>query len=413
MGAVPPTFFWKNAQSFSSVAFFRTFDITRGPYDSFRYLMHGSASNTPQVYDYRRSYDWNYSNAPETFWDGEVPRLHGTWDFCGLEVNSPLGMPAGPLLNSAWILHYAKLGFDVLTYKTVRSIDRPCYEQPNLLPVTAGQLTGKNDVVSAADSAERTRSWAISFGMPSKDPSVWRADVERARKGLSAGQVLVVSVVASPQPDSTPESIAQDFAQCAYWAKEAGAHAVEANLSCPNVCTSEGQLYTSPDASRLVSQAIRHAVGNIPVALKIGLFGSPAAADAFIGAVSDYADALSTTNSISASVVRGSATLFDGLTRGIGGVCIRDRCLEEVRMLSALIANRHLRMKLIGVGGVFTAGDVLSRLEAGAHHLQLATAAMLDPFAGIRIRQQLLSSQLETEAVKTSEQAKNLQSLST
>ncbi len=172
-------------------------------------------------------------------------------------------------------------------------------------------------------------------------------------------------MVASPQPDASLESIAHDFAQCAYWAKEAGAQVIEANLSCPNVCTSEGQLYTSPEASWLVSQAIRHAVGNIPVVLKIGLFGSAAEADSFVGAVSEYTDALSTTNSISASVVQGDSTLFDGLTRGIGGACIRDRCLEEVRMLSALIANRQLEMKLIGVGGVVTAGDVLSRLQAG------------------------------------------------
>jgi len=373
--------------------------------------MPASASKTPQVYDYRRSYDWNYANARDGPWIGDVPQLQESWEFCGLRVNSPLGMPAGPLLNSAWILHYASLGFDVLTYKTVRSRERHCYELPNLLPVSAGQLTGKNDVVVPADSAERTRSWAISFGMPSKEPSVWRTDVETARKGLSPGQVLVVSVVASPQADSNLESIAQDFAQCAYWAKESGAQVVEANLSCPNVCTSEGQLYTSPEASRLVSQAIRQAVGQIPVVLKIGLFGSPAGADAFVGAVSDYVDAFSTTNSISAAVTDGTSTLFDRLTRGIGGVCIRDRCLEEVRMLSGAIAKRRLRIRLIGVGGVFSAGDVQSRLQAGAHHVQLATAAMLDPFVGVRIRQQLLASSSGTGAVKTSEQAKNLQPL--
>ncbi|MFL6447501.1 MAG: hypothetical protein ACJ746_07400 [Bryobacteraceae bacterium] len=375
--------------------------------------MPASVSKTPQVYDYRRSYDWNYANSPDGSWTGDVPELPDSWDFCGFRVNSPLGMPAGPLLNSAWILHYAKLGFDVLTYKTVRFIDRSCYELPNLLPVSAGQLTGRNDVVVAADSAERTKSWAISFGMPSKEPAVWRADVEKARNGLSSGQVLVVSVVASPQPESSLDSIAEDFARCAYWAKESGAQVVEANLSCPNVCTSEGQLYTSPEASQVVSQAIREAVGHTPVALKIGLFANPTDADAFIGAVSEYVDAFSTTNSISAAVTDGTSKLFDGLTRGIGGECIRDRCLEEVRMLSGLIAKRGLKTRLIGVGGLFSAADVLSRLEAGAHHVQLATAAMLDPFAGVRIREQLLASGADLQAVKSSEQAKNLQPLST
>ncbi len=368
-----------------------------------------SASETPQVYDYRRSYDWNYTNSPASPWAGEVPPVPGSWDFCGIPVNSPLGMPAGPLLNSAWILHYARLGFDVLTYKTVRSISRPCYELPNLLPISAGQLTGRNDLVLAADSPERTKSWAISFGMPSKEPSVWRADVEKARKGLSPGQVLVVSVVASPQEDSTLDSIAQDFAQCAYWAKEAGAQVVEANLSCPNVCTSEGQLYTSPEASRLVSQAIRQAVRNTPIVLKIGLFGEEVEADAFLGAVSGQIDALSTTNSISAAVTDGNASLFGGLTRGIGGMCIRDRCQDEVRVLKTLITRRQLPIRLIGVGGVFSAVDLQSRLEAGAHHVQLATAAMLDPLAGIQIRNQLLGTPASTRAVKTSELAKNLQ----
>jgi dihydroorotate dehydrogenase (NAD+) catalytic subunit len=374
--------------------------------------MPASVSKTPQVYDYRRSYEWNYDNAPESPWDGDVPQMPETWDFCGLRVNSPLGMPAGPLLNSRWILHYASLGFDVLTYKTVRSANRFCYEPPNLLPVSAGQLTGRNDVVSAAESAERTRSWAISFGMPSKEPAEWRADVEKARKGLSSGQVLCVSVVASPKEDSTLESIARDFAQCAVWAKEAGAQVIEANLSCPNVCTSEGQLYTSPEASRLASQAIRQAVGHTPVALKIGLFGNALEAEEFIRAVSEYVDAISTTNSISAAVQDGNSALFNGLTRGIGGMCIHDRCLEEVRMLSGVVARQRSHLKLIGVGGVSSAEEVQSRLQAGAHHVQLATAPMLDPFIGIRIRERLLQSGSKTGTVKSSELAKNLQSLS-
>ena len=35
--------------------------------------------------------------------------------------------------------------------------------------------------------------------------------LKKARKGLTPGQVLVVSVVATPSPDSTLDEIAQDF----------------------------------------------------------------------------------------------------------------------------------------------------------------------------------------------------------
>jgi dihydroorotate dehydrogenase len=46
-------------------------------------------------------------------------------------------------------------------------------------------------------------------------------------------------------------------------------------------------------------------------------------------------------------------------------------------------------MRLVGVGGIFNAEDVRKRLIAGAHHVQIATAAMLDPEIGISIRSSL------------------------
>jgi dihydroorotate dehydrogenase len=100
-------------------------------------------------------------------------------------------------------------------------------------------------------------------------------------------------------------------------------------------------------------------------------------------------DALSTTNSITARV-RGASgeALFGGLRRGIGGAVITARCLEETRMLARLIAQEGAGLRLIGVGGVKNASDVRARLEAGAHHVQLATAAMLDPLVAVKIRKE-------------------------
>ncbi len=341
-------------------------------------------------YDIARTYDWNYENAPTETPEIEPRDVPGAWDFCGLPVRSPLGIPAGPLLNSRWILYYAALGFDVLTYKTVRSSFRACYQPPNLLPVRAGTLTREGGEVSAQPAARPIASWAISFGMPSKDPVVWREDVARARRGLGRGQVLVVSVVASPAPGWSLEEIAADFARCARWAADSGADVIEANLSCPNVCTEEANLYTSPEASRLIATSIRDEVPALPLVLKIGLFPSPEMAEAFVAAVDGYAAALSSTNSITA-VVRSPAgeLMFAGARRGIGGECITARCREEIRMLAGIVAARGSKLRLVGVGGVSSAGDVRERLAAGAHHVQLATAAMLDPRVGIRIREEL------------------------
>ena len=52
-------------------------------------------------YDIGRSYDWNYEQAPAEPVRIAVPSVPGHWTFCGLPVNSPLGMPAGPLLDAA------------------------------------------------------------------------------------------------------------------------------------------------------------------------------------------------------------------------------------------------------------------------------------------------------------------------
>lgn len=331
-------------------------------------------------YDIGQSYDWNYEQAPAEPVRVAVPPVPSQWTFCGLPVNSPLGMPAGPLLNSRWIAYYAALGFDVLTYKTVRSRYRACYEPPNLLPLEDVELRAEGSQVRAA---EHGRSWAISFGMPSKEPAVWMADVAAARQSLTEGQVLVVSVVASPEAHWTTDDLARDFAQCARWAVEAGAQVVEANLSCPNVCTAETDLYLSAEASGLIARRIRDAIPDAPLALKVGLFREKQEAAALVEAVRGYATALSATNSITAFV----ADRYGGARRGVGGAAITARCLEETRMLRAVLDEAGSPMELISVGGVMTATDVRDRLAAGANHVQLATAPMLDPMVGIRIRE--------------------------
>ncbi|MEP7361794.1 MAG: hypothetical protein ABI972_00945 [Acidobacteriota bacterium] len=335
-------------------------------------------------YDITQSYDWNYAHAPDALPDVEVPSCPGDWQFLGIPVNSPLGIPAGPLLNSRWILYYARLGFDVLVYKTVRSRERASYAPPNLLPVSATALMQEGTAIDADPQMANPHTWAISFGMPSRAPDVWRADVERARRGMAKGQVLVVSVVASPEPEWTIEDLARDFAQCAAWAAESGAQVVEANLSCPNVCTQEADLYLDPRASSVIAAELRARVPQLPLALKVGLFPHPEQADALVEAVSPYVDGLSSANSITA-VVRGE---FGGLRRGIGGAAISKRCCQEMHMLHEIITKQNSPLRLIGVGGVMDIHDVQNRLAIGAQAVQLATAPMLDPEIGLKIRQE-------------------------
>jgi dihydroorotate dehydrogenase (NAD+) catalytic subunit len=335
-------------------------------------------------YDWRQSYDWNYEHPPAPS-SVEERRVAGRWDLCGLPVASPLGIAAGPLLNGHWILYYAALGFDVLTYKTVRSRFRPCYPPPNLQPVASPALQRDDAILPA--SADMNGSWAVSFGMPSKAPDVWRADIEATRRALPRHKVLSVSVVATPEPDWTRDDLAADFARCAKWAVESGADGVEANFSCPNVSSADGQIFQQPEMAAAVAASLREAIGRKPLLLKIGHVPNEGLAAALCRAVAPHADALVMVNCISAAIVDAAGRpMFNAERRGIAGHAIRDAALAQVRLFANVIRREKLALRLVGVGGIVTAEDVQAHIEAGAHAVQLATSAMLDPTVGLKIR---------------------------
>ena len=337
-------------------------------------------------YDRSQSYEWNYDNAPG-LQDIPVADVPGQWQFCGLPVDSPLGMPAGPLLNGDWCLYYASLGFDVVTYKTVRSRSRECYDLPNLQPVRCSQLHGGESELSAIGRMEG--SWAVSYGMPSREPGSWREDIRRTRELLPPGKLLNVSVVGSVLPDWTIEDLANDYAQCARWAVESGADTVEANFSCPNVSTCDGQLYQQPGDCQLVVRTIREAIGETPFIAKVGRIATQQDAEQLVEATHDDLDAMAMTNSIACTVVADDGTLlFDGERRGICGGATLSASIDQTRMVAGIIRDHQCDLQLIGVGGVGCIEDVQAYLAAGAHAVQIATAAMVNPQLGLEIRRQ-------------------------
>ena len=342
--------------------------------------------NTPR-YDRSRSYAWNYENPPDAV-EQDVPVVPGNWTFCGKRVDSPLGIPAGPLLNGRWVLYYAGLGFDVLTYKTVRSNQRDCYPLPNLLPVQTGPLSGGESSLPASD--DMNGSWAVSFGMPSQVADVWRKDIEWTRDQLPKNKVLSVSVVGSIQEGWTLDQLADDYAQCARWAVDSGADCIETNFSCPNVSTCDGQLYQNPESAALVAARVRDAIGDVPFLIKIGHVTQRQQAESLLEAIAPIADALAMTNSVASTIQDGNGQLFfDGEPRGICGEATRIASTMQAVLFSQLIRERRLSLEIIGVGGASTAQHVQDYLEAGARSVHIATAAMVDPLVGMRICREL------------------------
>jgi len=341
------------------------------------------------VYDVNQDYEWNYQNVPSSEVHGsqDIAPIPGAWTYAGLPVPSPFAMSAGPLLNSRWIAYYARLGFDVLTYKTVRRCSRESYPLPNLVPVTAHELTEPNKEIDF--SARMDHSWAVSFGMPSREPVVWQEDVARAKESLLPGQLLSVSVVATPAPEDELTAIANDYAGCAKNAFDSGADIVELNFSCPNVATRDGMLYAQPEASLEVLKRVRDSIQNRPLLVKLGFISETTLANQWINLAEGLVQGLVMVNCIGARVKNPEGKpIFEGEPRGIAGQAIGSAVKNQVSLFQSIIKERNASVRTIAVGGISSLRDIHEHLTAGAESFQIATAAMLDPLWAIQVRKE-------------------------
>ena len=310
--------------------------------------------------------------------------------FLRLPVRSRIGIAAGLLLNSKWIGGYAERGFDILTYKTVRSGFRPCYPPPNWVFV---EEDGAPDgpVYATDEPAGDPSEWssAVCFGMPSMSPETWRADIPRAKAALSDGQILIVSVVATPAEHPDPAQVAQDFARCAAWAAEAGADVVEANYSCPNVCSAEGSIYTDAQFSGRITREIRAAIGHKPLLLKIGHYSRPDVMRDFLRSVAEVADGVTLVNAISRPVLyRDGQPVFGEPFRkaGVLGRAIHAPCVENVRQARSIIQTDSLRLAIAAVGGISKAQDAGDFFDAGADAVLMGSSPMYLPGLAAEIK---------------------------
>jgi hypothetical protein len=350
------------------------------------------------TYRVDRSYEWNYAHGP--VWSAPLPTVPDTptKTFFGLPVASRLGISAGLLLNSAWVGFYARCGYDILTYKTVRSRRRLCHAKPNWLFIDDADArrladSRRSDAVHAHARPVHggPESWTstVSFGMPSRDPAIWMADVAAARGLIGPRQVLIVSVVASPAPGWTAQDIVRDFGDLAAMASEAGAQIVEANLSCPNVTSAEGDLFQDAELSGRIARALRVGAGTLPVLLKIGHVSDDRDLHALLRAVNGAASGLVIVNGLSRPVLdsAGAPAYGEGRTQaGILGRGVHAIGVRDVARAVAQIRRDRFDLEVAGVGGVATAADVERYFAAGACAVLMGSAPMFDLALASRLK---------------------------
>ncbi len=310
----------------------------------------------------------------------------------GYDLDSPLGIAAGPLLNSKWVEGYARLGFDVLTYATVRSRPQPAHNLPNIKPVDDRQHVATTGRGSHADGT----TIAVSLGLPSMEPEVWRKDIRRATDRLRPGQILVASVVGTPGPDEGPEGFIADYAQCAQWAAEAGAHVIEVHLAIRNPFGEPGQmLYENAVLTAQILHRVRSSVG-IPVLAKLGIFRSPRALHETASRIAPWTNGFVLVHGIPRRVVDASGNAaFEGSGREWATIVGSGTFPVAYRHIDELLAWRRAGEwphAVLAVGGITTVARAQQLLREGANAVLVATAALADPLFATRFRQTAVSA---------------------
>ncbi len=321
-----------------------------------------------------------------------LPPGPGGW-LLGHRLNSPLGVAAGPLLNARWVEGYARLGFDILTYATVRSRPQPAYSLPNIRPVENREQVAVTRRISANGAAA---TLAVSLGFPSMEPEVWRKDMRRARERLAPGQVLIASVVGTAEPGAGVEAFAEDYARCARWAAEAGADIIEVQLAVPDPFGEPGQMVHEhlPLAARILYR-VRTEVA-VPVLAKLGLFRSPRLLHDTATKLAPWTSGYVLVHAIPRRVVdeEGRAA-FDGAGRewaevvGAAMFPLASRQVEEMLAWRKAGAWEHA---VLAVGGISTVERARALLRHGADAVLVATAALFDPLFAVEFRRALTES---------------------
>jgi len=340
------------------------------------------------IYDINLSYEENLAQPPVI--DKPV-EFSGKPKFrlMGREVWAPIGIAAGILPNSDYIKAAVEAGAPILTYKTVRTEERECHPFPNCL-FLAPDTVVKPGFPAVASRKTTGDTMTNSFGMPSVHPNVWMYDVNKAQSYVDEkpGRMMIVSVVGTPNASAPNQRkhLADDYALCAELAVEAGAKAIELNLSCPNVGKEGlGSIYQDSELTSEIIRTVRKDIGSeIPLLIKVGYYEDESkmksvAAAALKAGVSGFVGI----NTISMNVVdKDGNQALPGAGRLSSGVCGAGIAPYAERWLESMLKLRHEMKADFAIGssgGIMTHEKFGERLERGADFALSTTGAMLRP----------------------------------
>jgi dihydroorotate dehydrogenase (NAD+) catalytic subunit len=201
-----------------------------------------------------------------------------------------------------------------------------------------------------------------AMGLPNPGITAYVKEIKHTKTLIP--QPLIVSVFGYS---------AEDYANVAKKAADAGADALELNVSCPHVKQTGSEIGQNPNLLAEVVKAVKAAV-KVPVFVKL----SPNVTDIVSlasAAVNAGADALTTVNTLRAIAIDIETTrpILHNIKGGLSGPAIKNvalRCVYDIR--------EKLEVPIIGCGGISNWQDAVEFFLAGANAVQIGTAIAFD-----------------------------------
>lgn len=342
-------------------------------------------------YDPAKTFDENVDAGP--FFD-KIPELaregEPQYSFLGFPLYLPFGIAAGPLPTSKHVKAAFDWGYDVVHYKTMRTVPFTANPFPNVIPVDASgsvSLEQADKGLTMLDDFPTNISKLVitnSFGNPGRGSDFWAPDMKKAVAGAHKGQVMVASTFGTASKEMASEDFWQDFADASKIAVSSGAKIIELNLSCPNV-VGEGIVCYTPEAVIGICKRTRSAIGNTPLMIKLGYFTNEQQPllENIMAEVAPLIDAVALINTITAKVYdKNGNQALPGEGRLVSGLCgagIKWAGLDMVKRMDNLRSQKGYKYEIVGIGGVMTPADFHEYRASGADLVQACTGPMWNP----------------------------------
>ncbi|MGE7836316.1 dihydroorotate dehydrogenase [Viridibacillus arvi] len=157
--------------------------------------------------------------------------------------------------------------------------------------------------------------------------------------------------------------------------KAPNVHALELNISCPNVKCGGIQFGTDPKSASDLTAAVK-AVSDVPVYVKLSpnVTNISEIAKAVEAGGADGITMINTLIGMRLHPKTGKPIIANG-TGGLSGPAVKPVAIRMVHEVS-----RNVNIPIIGMGGVATAEDVIDFLSVGASAVAVGTANFVDPF---------------------------------